>query len=217
MYKIYVNELPLYLIGTSELGIYKEKLKDKNALFSLYIGKTKQIFNFLDTLEKKTEYEIVVVYYHDVEILYSDFMSLFRVFYAAGGVVFSEDSFLTIYRRGFWDLPKGKIEEGETVKDAAVREVEEETGVNELKLGKHLLRTYHTFRSPKKGTRSLKISDWFEMNTEKRVQLQPQMEEDIELAVWMSEPEIYQKYPLMYKNIVDVFEAYFEYKRSQKC
>lgn len=213
MYKIYVNELPLYLIGTSELEIYKEKLKDLHTLYGLYIGKTKQIFNFLDTLEKKTEYEAVVVYFHDVEVLYADFISLFKVFYAAGGVVESESSYLTIYRRGFWDLPKGKIEAGETVKEAAVREVEEETGVNNLDLGKYLLRTYHTFRSPKKEIRCLKISDWFEMKTKKRIELLPQTEEDIESAVWMSQSEVLEKYPLMYKNIVDVFEAYFKENR----
>lgn len=210
MYKIYINEIPLYLIGTSELEVYKEKFRDINALFSLYTGKTKQIFNFLDTLEKKTEYEAVVVYYKNVEALYLDFISLFRVFYAAGGVVSAENNFLTIFRRGFWDLPKGKIEEGESVEEAAVREVREETGVMELELGRYLIRTYHTFRSPKKGTRCLKISDWFEMRTRSRVGLQPQVEEDIEEARWMSESEIMQKYPLMYKNIVDVFDRYFE-------
>jgi 8-oxo-dGTP pyrophosphatase MutT (NUDIX family) len=56
---------------------------------------------------------------------------------AAGGLVFNENKeLLMIYRRSKWDLPKGKLDEGETIEECAIREVEEETGVQQIILGK---------------------------------------------------------------------------------
>ena len=49
---------------------------------------------------------------------------------AAGGLVTNENNeLLMIFRRGKWDLPKGKLDKGETIEECAIREVEEETGI----------------------------------------------------------------------------------------
>ena len=69
--------------------------------------------------------------------------------------------FLAIKRNGVWDLPKGKLEKGEDFRGAAMREVEEETGLSGLKLVEPLLSTYHTYRL--KGEKVLKKTRWFEM------------------------------------------------------
>ncbi len=49
---------------------------------------------------------------------------------SAGGVVIHEDEVLILKKyRGDWVLPKGRLENGETWEDAALREVYEESGV----------------------------------------------------------------------------------------
>ena len=112
---------------------------------------------------------------------------------------------MAIYRRGSWDLPKGKIDKGESIEAAAIREVQEETGVQQLTLGKPLLTTYHTYRL-KSGKRVLKKTYWFVMQT-KDLELTPQSEEDIEKAIWIK-PKVFLdgRYP-MYNTIRNVLEA----------
>src|SRR5690606_36319773 len=83
---------------------------------------------------------------------------------AAGGVVSNPDGgVLMIYRRGKWDLPKGKRDDGETVEDCAMREVMEETGLPELQLGDKICETYHVYEQG--GTELLKTTHWYRMNT----------------------------------------------------
>ena len=75
-----------------------------------------------------------------------DFCSKYKVIEAAGGLVFNEkNKILMIFRNGKWDLPKGKIELGESIEDAAIREVEEECGIDNLKIDNKLINTYHTY------------------------------------------------------------------------
>ena len=87
----------------------------------------------------------------NLEQLWSDFRSHYRWLPAAGGVVRQRDlgKELFIFRRGSWDLPKGKIDPGEDAPAAALREVEEETGVSDLTLGEALPTTYHSYRNRK--------------------------------------------------------------------
>lgn len=124
---------------------------------------------------------------------------------AAGGLVFNpKGELLVIFRRGFWDLPKGKIDKRETPSIAALREVEEETGVHGLMLQKQLSDTYHTYFMHNKYI--LKKTYWYRMVLESSLPLIPQIEEDIEQAVWMNKEQIAAILKDTYPNIQGLFQ-----------
>jgi 8-oxo-dGTP pyrophosphatase MutT (NUDIX family) len=117
--------------------------------------------------------------------IFKTYFSSYKHIEAAGGVVLnSNNEILFIYRLKKWDLPKGKIEKAEGIETAALREVEEECGVDGLSIVKELNPTYHTYLL--KDKRVLKKTHWFLMRTSFSGNLVPQMEEDIELVEWMS-------------------------------
>jgi 8-oxo-dGTP pyrophosphatase MutT (NUDIX family) len=108
---------------------------------------------------------------------------------AAGGIVKNPDGkFLFIYRNNKWDLPKGKIEKGEKVKEAAVREVEEECGITVNKLGKKICKTYHTYISREEVV--LKKTHWFKMKANGNEKLKPQKEEGITDVRWFKKKNV---------------------------
>lgn len=202
MYKIYINETPLILVKTSD---FHPKLGNGQNLAVRYMGKTKQLLQVVDMLEKTERFESVTIHFNDLKILWEDFKSLFKKIKAAGGVVFNEENeILVMFRRGFWDLPKGKIDPGETKKQAAVREVEEETGISNIKLGKKICRTLHTYKNKEK--RVLKYSFWYKMQAPK-TKLIPQTEEDIERCEWLKMKDFLKNYSPIYKNIQEVLDS----------
>ena len=108
---------------------------------------------------------------------------------AAGGLVKNErKEYLFIYRNDTWDLPKGKIEKGETIKSAAVREVEEECGIVIKKLGRRICKTYHAYTS--RGEVVIKKSYWYKMKAEGQDKLKPQKEEGITDARWFTKDKM---------------------------
>ena len=116
-------------------------------------------------LEKNDRFDAIVIYDDDVKRLYKDFKSIYKTIKAAGGVVENEKGeTLLIFRRDHWDLPKGKIEEVEKNKVAAVREVQEETGLHQVELNDFIGKTYHTYRD-RKNRRVLKLTYWYKMQT----------------------------------------------------
>jgi len=139
----------------------------------------------------------------------ADFMSLFKVMKAAGGVVQKGHKELLIYRLGKWDFPKGKLEQGESFKLAAVREVEEETGV-EVLLQKKVCTTWHTYTFRKK--RILKCTKWYAMDCVNDSNLAPQEDESIEKVEWFTRKESQSALKNTYNSIRFVWESYLAYK-----
>ncbi len=204
MYKIYINDTPLLLVFTENL--LDNSLKFDQKLVARYSGKPKFLLQYIDMLEKTERYDAVIIHHPNVKKLWKDFKSLYKRIKAAGGVVFNErKEILMIYRMKTWDLPKGKIDPGETKKEAAVREVQEETGLNEVNLVNRLTKTLHTYRQ-RDGRRILKYSYWYVMETQEEL-LTPQAEEDIEEAVWISKEDFLGSKKKAYPSILDVLDS----------
>ena len=122
---------------------------------------------------------------------------------AAGGLVKNEEGeYLFIFRNDKWDLPKGKIEINEPVKEAAVREVEEECGIKVSKLGKKICKTYHVYIS--KGDVVLKKTHWYSMKFKGAARLKPQKEEGITDVRWFKKNFIDAILLNTFPSIVDV-------------
>lgn len=116
---------------------------------------------------------------------WKDFSSRFREKVAAGGIVQNErGDILAIYSRDHWTFPKGHVEAGEEIMDAGIREVQEETGLQQLSVIRSLGHTLHTFQGKKKW--KLKTTHWYLMRGTVTEALVPQTEEHIEAVQWLN-------------------------------
>ena len=141
-----------------------------------------------------------------IEENWQDFCSKFIMVEAAGGLVFNkEEQILMIFRNGKWDLPKGKLEEGENKKQCAIREVEEECSIVGLDITEKIIETYHTYSL--KGEKILKRTYWYKMRTDFDRELSPQIEEGITKVSWVSKDKISEKLTNSYGNILDVLKT----------
>ncbi|HEX5155100.1 MAG TPA: NUDIX domain-containing protein [Parafilimonas sp.] len=126
---------------------------------------------------------------------------------AAGGLVFNDkNELLMIFRRGKWDLPKGKLDKGETIEDCAVREVKEETGLENVSIKNFAGITFHEYFEPRIHDDVLKESHWYKMHAPGDQQLVPQTEEDIEMIEWVDAKQIPGKLENSYANIVEIIQ-----------
>ncbi len=130
---------------------------------------------------------------------------------AGGGIVENEEGkILFQYRRGKWDLPKGKLDEGETIEECATREVEEETGLQNIQLGDLVGITHHFYKENGKDIE--KETHWFEMKVSGDQKLTPQLEEDILELRWVSKDELQDYLTYTFDNIVDIIGKYYDKK-----
>jgi ADP-ribose pyrophosphatase YjhB (NUDIX family) len=126
---------------------------------------------------------------------------------AGGGIVTNElGELLMIFRRGKWDLPKGKLDKGESIEDCAIREVEEETGVRNLQLGELLLVTEHEYFDKWVKADVIKETHWFRMFVSGVPALVPQTEEDITAIEWTSLADVANRLNESYETIKQVLE-----------
>ena len=185
MYKIYINSTPLFLMNEVEARTRILANGGDRELTARYLKKSKTLLNYADMLEKggNKHLDSVAIYSDDLELLMTDFAQLFQIIEAAGGVVQNEkQETLLIFRRGSWDLPKGKLDEGESSRQGAAREVEEETGVRVL-MGDKICTTWHTYSM--NGNRILKRTKWYRMTLTDESQMAPQADEGIEKLAWL--------------------------------
>ncbi|MDA7501960.1 NUDIX domain-containing protein [Chitinophagales bacterium] len=191
MIRVYLQENLLLVLSEKEFSNLPQ-----NKEFDWYrVLDENDLDDWLDFLETKAQYIPSVVAVFRPKRFIEKLSLNYKLVEAAGGLVFNEkDELLMIYRRGFWDLPKGKLDPGESNEEAALREVREETGVKKLQLvaplhlGRHQEEcTYHTFT--RKGRRVWKKVYWYEMFSKFKGVLIPEEEEDIEEARWVSPAE----------------------------
>jgi 8-oxo-dGTP pyrophosphatase MutT (NUDIX family) len=130
-----------------------------------------------------------------------------KIIKAGGGLVRNgEGELLLIFRRGKWDLPKGKLDEGETIEACALREVEEETGVKHLALGELISVTWHEYFDKWVGEDVIKETHWFKMDVAGVPALVPQTEEDITSIEWTKKSDLPKRMEQSYITIIDVLE-----------
>lgn len=176
---IYFNDKPLFLTDTitDEIAPYAHH-DDAVYMDELSAPGINSMIH-----EMKLEKVHAGIYFHDdIEQLKKAFWRKFMLVQAAGGLVQNPaHDVLMMFRRGKWDLPKGKMDPGETPAQSALREVEEETGVKAT-LGAPIVTTYHTY--DESGHHILKETFWFSMQASNDQPLVPQTEEQITELVW---------------------------------
>ena len=193
MYKVFVNDVPLILSTKKDLGENYVSLPIKKVRIKRIIKKI-----------SKGELLYVNLYHEKEEKLLKHLFKKLRVVTAAGGMVLNDkDEILFIYRKKRWDLPKGKTEKNETIESSAIREVEEETGVEGLKVTKFLQKTYHIFK--RKGRYRLKVTHWYEMRTSYEGELRTETKEGIEKAKWKDLKKSQKALQKSYANIKLLF------------
>lgn len=137
--------------------------------------------------------------------------SLLKYIEAAGGVVQNEKGeYLFIRRHEKWDLPKGKLERGESIEQGAQREVEEECGIQVKSIERKLMPTLHLYYI--KQVPAIKITYWYLMQADSAQDLIPQTEEDITEAIWAATEEIPKLMQETYPAIQDLMDTILERK-----
>ena len=189
MYQIFVNDKPIILTTKVE----------QESNFKNYLLDTVNIDKVIKDLQKKTIQSIRLIDL-DKMTLIKKFLKKLPNVIAGGGKVYNEQGeVLFIYRNNKWDLPKGKAENKETIDKAAIREVEEETGVKGLSITKPLEMTYHIFK--RNGKYKIKVTYWFEMKTSYKGKLYPQENEGITRVKWLNPEQIIKAMENSYANI----------------
>ncbi len=194
MYKVFFNQKPLYLTTTLQ-----KQAPDFPLFFSKYTTK-----DLIVKALKSKKCKGLYLFHSKEDKLWQHFLAFFPVVVAAGGFVQHADGkrHLFIYRNDKWDLPKGRVEKKENIQKAAIREVEEETAVQQLEITGILPTTYHIFK--RNEVYKLKKTFWYAMQTEYDGELIPQLDEGIEKAVWKEKMEFDALFENAYENIKEI-------------
>jgi 8-oxo-dGTP pyrophosphatase MutT (NUDIX family) len=201
--KIYFDQKPLFLCDAIDKTIEPFVHHDDAVLIDELDPHTiKSMIH--EMMQSKIHAGVFV--HPDLEALKKAFFKKFTIVQAAGGLVRNDkNEALLIFRRGKWDLPKGKLDKGETLEQCAVREVIEETGLKEVQLISPLLVTWHTYHE---GTKFiLKESHWYTMKATGKQTLVPQTEEDILEIRWVKPEDLEGYFKNAFPSIVDVLKA----------
>lgn len=204
--KIFFGDKPVYLCDEKNAEI-DELLLHPDTVFIEELS-TAAINSLLHEIKKED--------FHAGIIMNSNFPKLKKAFFkhfifieAAGGIVQNEaKDLLFIFRKGKWDLPKGKMEKGEEAELCAKREIEEETGVKDLELKKKIGESYHIY--DEFGKHYLKLSHWFYFTCLKKQILSPQLAEDITEVKWIKTKNIQAPMKNTYATIKEIMSKFFD-------
>lgn len=204
--KTYYGEKPVYLCDEMD-DTLNELLHHPDVVFidELSSHGIKSLIHEI----KKEDFHAGIIWNNDLEKLQKAFFKHFKVIEAAGGIVQNEEKeLLFIFRRGKWDLPKGKMEKDEIPETCAARETEEETGVKGLEFKKKIGDTYHIY--DEFGKHFLKISHWYYFTCSAHQDLKPQVEEDITEAKWIKTKDLKKPMGNTYATIKDILSQFFD-------
>ncbi len=197
MYKVFFNERTVILTDD-----FIRNFQMRYGLFYKYRN-VHELKDMLSIYSDIKSIDTLYIYHHNLDQLRERFKSCFRMVYAAGGVIKNkEGQYLVMKRRGKWDLPKGKVNKNETIEEAAIREVTEETGLSDISITAPMISTYHTYYID--STPVLKKTSWFEMLSIDKDEPVPEIEEDITEIRWMKKEQLKSIADNTYLAILDV-------------
>ena len=171
-----------------------------------YSGVT-ELTKLLELFKDEPYLQNILLWNENEDMILKELISEVKLVEAAGGIVANKvGEYLFIKRLGRWDLPKGKIEKGESIEETAIREIEEECGISNLELGSEICSTYHFYED--KEIFILKKSYWFEViYTGNDMKLMPQLNENITEAKWFNKSDLAQIKNNTYPSILSVLKA----------
>lgn len=216
--KIFINDIPVSILEPGQINPRKQfdqvidgskRINPKSLIDDVRINdaspeKIDELLKLMTDNKFKNLDSITFTSTRKEELI-SFIKTKFKVIEAAGGVVDKEDKILLIYRKGFWDIPKGKIDKGEKKRECARREVEEETGVK-VSVGDKIGTTWHTYVTNRKYI--LKKTHWYVMKCLDDTNMGPQVEEEIDEVRWMSLTELRAALYGSYRSIRSVIQEY---------
>ncbi|SHG09516.1 NUDIX hydrolase [Pedobacter caeni] len=195
-YRIYINDSTLFIAAErpkqdKEIQQIDVQNFDFRKFYKGITADTDKDYLLLDT---------------DPQAMFKKIKNSLTLIKAAGGLVKSaKGNYLFIFRNKKWDLPKGKVEKDEKMKEAALREVEEECGVKILTNDEKLCKTYHVYTIGSKIV--LKKTNWYSMTVKGEPKLIPQKEEGITKASWLNKSELAPVLSNTYPSIIQVLEV----------
>lgn len=198
MHRIYFEKRCIIICEPSD-----QQLADPNSV-EFHIGDKIDIHTLVNMFKASESLNRIYIPTEDVSWMYRRLCAEFKEVDAAGGLVANRrGDFLLINRNGLWDLPKGHREAGEDVAETALREVQEETGVDQLELGSLICITDHCYY--RGGIWHLKHTYWYNMLYTNPVDLTPQREEDITKAAWVAKSSLPPFLKNTFPSILEVF------------
>lgn len=202
MKKIYFNDR---FIGVAGLD-HDLNLNNDEGVEQILVTDCKDIPNLVKYFDDTPSIVGLILKGKDKKEIFRTLRDCFTGIEAAGGlVVNAKNEVLMIFRYDKWDLPKGKVERGEDVDDAAVREVEEECGISDLTVESKVCKTYHVYTLY--GKRMLKKTHWYLMRYDGEQGLTPQTEEAITDARWVAPDDLAGYLGNTYQTILEVFRS----------
>lgn len=200
MYKVFFNDRTIFL--SDELPDMDEVMYDFIISFRNAGDLKPQVMNYLNSDKPGNLY----VYHSDIEYCMNTFRSCFTVIPAAGGLVKNNrNENLVMFRRGRWDLPKGKADTGESPEETALREVEEECLIRGLEIKEYLITTYHIYFLEDEPV--LKETIWYEMKYDGKKTPKSPGKEGIEKIIWLPYNQLDKISDNTFPTVLDVIHA----------
>jgi 8-oxo-dGTP pyrophosphatase MutT (NUDIX family) len=178
MYKVFFKDRTVYF------GDDFSKVFGRNTGLFYKFNNLQELTELVHVFNELTRIDKLFIFHDDILTLFEEFKACFNYIEAGGGVVIRPDGrFLGMKRDGIWDLPKGKLDPNESSEEAALREVQEETGLEGLEIVQPILSTFHTYQLTR--DMNLKKTKWYEMKYTGNATPVPQADENITEIVWV--------------------------------